>query len=115
MGAGALGLGTLVTLAATTAAADVTGLILASVMAAIGFFILPAKRQRAKTEMREKITAVRARLSSALREQFNKEIQRSADRIREGIAPYSRFVRAEGDSLKVIDQELREIGGHATR
>jgi hypothetical protein len=110
VGAGALGLGTLVTLAATTAAADVTGLILASVMAAIGFFILPAKRQRAKTEMREKITAVRARLSSALHEQFNKEIQRSADRIREGIAPYSRFVRAEGDSLKVIDQELREIG-----
>ena len=109
VGAGALGLGTLVTLAATTAAADVTGLILASVMAAIGFFILPARRQRAKTEMREKITAVRARLSSALREQFNKEIQRSADRIREGIAPYSRFVRAEGDSLKVIDQELREI------
>ena len=109
VGAGALGLGTLVTLAATTAAADVTGLILASVMAAIGFFILPARRQRAKTEMREKITAVRARLSSALREQFNREIQRSADRIREGIAPYSRFVRAEGDSLKVIDQELREI------
>jgi small GTP-binding protein len=109
VGAGALGLGTLVTVAATTAAADVTGLILASVMAAIGFFILPVRRQRAKTEMREKITAVRARLSSALREQFNREIQRSADRIREGIAPYSRFVRAEGDSLKVIDQELREI------
>ena len=109
VGAGALGLGTIVTLAASTAAADVTGLILASVMAAIGFFILPAKRQRAKAEMREKIAAVRARLSDALREQFHKEIQRSADRIREGIAPYSRFVRAEGDSLKVIDQELREI------
>jgi len=109
VGAGALGLGTIVTLAASTAAADVTGLILASVMAAIGFFILPAKRQRAKAEMREKIAAVRARLSEALREQFHKEIQRSADRIREGIAPYSRFVRAEGDSLKVIDQELREI------
>jgi small GTP-binding protein len=109
VGAGALGLGTIVTLAASTAAADVTGLILASVMAAIGFFILPAKRQRAKTEMREKIAAVRARLSDALREQFHKEIQRSVDRIREGIAPYSRFVRAEGDTLKVIDQELREI------
>ena len=109
VGAGALGLGTLVTLAATTAAADVTGLILASVMAAIGFFILPAKRQRAKAEMREKIASVRARLSDALREQFHKEIQRSSDRIREGIAPYSRFVRAEGDTLKVIDQELREI------
>ena len=109
VGAGAVGLGTIVTLAASTAAADVTGLILASVLAAIGFFILPAKRQRAKAEMREKIAAVRARLSDALRDQFQKEIQRSADRIREGIAPYSRFVRAEGDTLKVIDQELREI------
>jgi len=110
VGAGALGLGTIVTLAASTAAADVTGLILASVIAAIGFFILPAKRQQAKTEMREKIATVRARLSTALRDQFQKEIQRSADRIREGIAPYSRFIRAEGDNLKVVDQELHEIG-----
>lgn len=30
-------------------------------------------------------------------------------RIREGIAPYSRFIRSEGDKLKTIDQELREI------
>ena len=110
VGAGALGLGTIVTIAATTAAADVTGIILASVMAAIGFFILPAKRQRAKEEMRGKIADVRARLSAALREQFQREIQRSADRIREGVAPYSRFIRAEGDQLKIVDQELREIG-----
>jgi small GTP-binding protein len=110
VGAGALGLGTIVTIAATTAAADVTGIILASVMAAIGFFILPAKRQRAKEEMRGKIADVRARLSAALREQFQREIQRSAERIREGVAPYSRFIRAEGDQLKVVDQELRDIG-----
>jgi small GTP-binding protein len=110
VGAGALGLGTIVSIAATTAAADVTGIILASVIAAIGFFILPARRQRAKEEMREKIADVRARLSMALREQFQREIQRSAERIREGIAPYSRFIRAEGDQLRVVDQELREIG-----
>jgi small GTP-binding protein len=110
VGAGALGLGTIVTIAASTAAADVTGIILASVIAAIGFFILPAKRQRAKDEMREKIAAVRARLSTALREQFQREIQRSGERIREGIAPYSRFIRAEGDQLKIVEQELREIG-----
>ena len=110
VGAGALGLGTIVSIAATTAAADVTGIILASVMAAIGFFILPARRSRAKEEMREKIAAVRARLSAALREQFQREIQRSVERIREGVAPYSRFIRAEGEQLKLVDQELREIG-----
>ncbi|MGH9311132.1 MAG: dynamin family protein [Vicinamibacterales bacterium] len=109
VGAGAVGLGTIVTVAATTAAADVTGIILASVLAAIGFFILPAKRQKAKEEMRQKIADVRARLSTALRDQFAKEIGRSGDRIREGIAPYSRFVRAEGDKLKAVEKELREI------
>ncbi len=54
-GATALGLGAIITAAATTAAADFTGIVLASVVAAIGFFILPAKRQRAKDEMRTKI------------------------------------------------------------
>ncbi|HJR61526.1 MAG TPA: dynamin family protein [Vicinamibacterales bacterium] len=108
-GATALGLGTIITVAATTAAADVTGIILASVVAAIGFFILPAKRQKAKTEMRAKIADVRARLSEALRKQFSAEIQRSGERIRESIAPYSRFIRAEGDKLKEVDQELSEI------
>ena len=108
-GATALGLGTLVTVAASTAAADFTGIALASVVAAIGFFILPAKRKKAKEEMREKITDVRARLSEALRRQFTAEIQRSGDRIRESIAPYGRFIRAEGDKLKEIDRELTEI------
>jgi small GTP-binding protein len=109
VGAGALGLGTLVTVAATTAAADVTGIIMASVLAAIGFFILPAKRQRAKEEMRRKIADVRRRLSEALREQFAREITRSGARIRDSIAPYSRFVRAEGDKLRSVDEELRDI------
>jgi small GTP-binding protein len=109
VGASALGLGTIVTIAATTAAADVTGIILASVVAAIGFFILPAKRKQAKEEMRAKIAAVRERLSQALREQLRKEIERSVARIRESIAPYSRFIRAEGDKLQAVEQELREI------
>jgi small GTP-binding protein len=109
VGASAVGLGTIVSIAATTAAADVTGIILASVLAAIGFFILPAKRQRAKEEMRTKIAAVRERLSTALREQLRKEIERSVERIRESIAPYSRFIRSEGEKLQAVDQELREI------
>ena len=110
VGAGALTLGTVVTLAASATAADVTGIILASVLAAIGFFVLPAKRQKAKEEMRRKVADVRERLSTALREQFTREIGRSGDRIREGIAPYSRFIRAEGDKLKIVEQELKEIG-----
>ena len=109
VGASALGLGTLVSVAATTAAADVTGIIMASVLAAIGFFILPAKRQQAKDQMRRKIADVRKRLSDALRAQFAKEITRSGERIRDSIAPYSRFVRAEGEKLRSVESELQEI------
>ena len=108
-GAGAVGLGTLVTVAASTAAADVTGLIMASLLAALGFFIIPAKRKRAKEEMRRKITDVRERLSAALRTQFEREIRGSANRIRGGIGPYSRFVRAEGDKLRQTELQLKAL------
>jgi small GTP-binding protein len=106
--AGALGFGAVVAAIASTAAADFTGLIAASLVATLGFFIIPAKRQRAKDELREKVGALRARLSAALREQFGREISKSGDRIRESVAPYSRFVRAEGDNLIAVDKELSE-------
>jgi small GTP-binding protein len=108
-GAGALGLGAIITFAATTAAADFTGILLASVIAACGFFIIPAKRKRAKAQMRERIADVRARLSTALRKQFEEEIGRSSARMRESIAPYSRFVRAEGEKLGEADARLARL------
>jgi hypothetical protein len=106
---GAIGLGTLITVAASTAAADVTGILLASVVAALGFFIIPARRNKAKAQMREKIADVRARLSTALRVQFQEEIGRSTARMRESIAPYSRFVRAEGDRLRETAARLATL------
>jgi small GTP-binding protein len=105
-GAGALGLGTLITVAATTAAADVTGILLASVIAALGFFVIPARRTKAKAEMRRKIADVRARLSRALRGQFEEEIARSTARMGESIAPYARFVRTEGEKLREMEERL---------
>jgi small GTP-binding protein len=108
-GAGAVGLGTLIAAAASTAAADITGILLASVIAALGFFISPAKRKQAKAEMRAKIADVRDRLSHALRTQFEGEIGRSTARMRESIAPYSRFVRAEGDKLRETAERLAQL------
>jgi small GTP-binding protein len=109
VGAGAVGLGAIVTIAASTAAADVTGLVMASVLAAVGFFVIPAKRKRGKEEMRKKIAEVRQRLGEALRAQFRKEIARSTERIRDSIAPYSRFVRAEGEKLETAEKELSSV------
>src|SRR5205823_7150673 len=69
-GGAAVGLGTLVTIAASTVAADVTGILLAGVLATIGFLVIPAKRRRAKTELQEKVSALRFRLAGALRTEF---------------------------------------------
>lgn len=114
VGAGALGLGTVVSLAATSAAADVTGIVMAGVLAAIGFFILPARRRRAKEEMREKVTALRRNLAAALRGEFEREMTRGRQRIDEAIAPYSRFVRAEHTKLTTMRVEL-DAAAHEIR
>jgi len=94
-GGAALGLGTIITAAATTVAADVTGILLASVVAAIGFLIIPAKRRRAKADLDEKISALRRKLAEALRREFQRAQERSAERVTSAVAPYTRFVKSE--------------------
>lgn len=94
-GGAAVGLGTLVTLAASTAAADITGIMLAGVVAALGLLVIPARRRRAKIEMRQKLSELRARLAGTLRQEFERAQERGRARIDDAVAPYSRFVRAE--------------------
>ncbi len=94
-GGAALGLGAIVTLAASTAAADITGILMASVVATLGFLVIPARRRKAKTELQGKITALQQRLAAALRVEFDRAQEQSAARIATAVEPYSRFVRAE--------------------
>ena len=76
-GGAALGLGTLVTLAASTAAADVTGILMASVIATLGFLVIPARRTKAKEEMQSKVSDLRERLGHALRTEFERAQEQS--------------------------------------
>lgn len=121
VGASALGLGAVVAAAATTAAADVTGILMAGVVAALGLLIIPAKRRRARAEIRDKMAGLRERLSTALHAEFEGAVERSCQRFADAVAPYSRFVRAEqgrwedlGTSLAAlrarITNVLRDIG-----
>jgi hypothetical protein len=114
-GAGAVGLGTLITVAATTAAADITGILLAGLIAALGLFIIPARRSRAKAQMRARVADVRGRLSEALRAQFRDEIARSLARLRDSVGPYTRFVRTEGDKLRDTEDRLGRLGSEVAR
>jgi len=105
---GAIGLGTLITALATTAAADATGILLASLLAAIGLFVIPAKRRQAKNELRQKVADLRIKLINSLRSQFQREIDHGIQDINEAIAPYTRFVRAEKSKLDNTRQQLEK-------
>jgi small GTP-binding protein len=109
LGASALGLGALVTTLATTAAADVTGVLIAGFMAALGFFIIPARRRRSKTKFLEKMTSVRLQLAQSLRMHFDKEINRSLQHLHEAIAPYTRFIRSERDRITKCQNGLQSL------
>jgi hypothetical protein len=109
LGAGAVGLGTLVTIVASTAAADISGVFMAGALAVIGALVIPAKRRRAKAEMRHKLAALREQLAGSLRTQFQTEVSRSAQRIRDSLAAYSRFVRTESEKITNVRERLKMV------
>ncbi len=112
---GAVGLGAVVVAAATTALADFTGLLAATVVAALGLVILPARRRRAETQFHERTQELRNRLVNTLYEQFTEELDRSLNRIREAVAPYTRFVRAEAERMERVGAELDGVAAEIAR
>jgi small GTP-binding protein len=112
-GGAALGLGTIVTIAASTVAADVTGILLASLILGVGFLIIPARRRQAKATLEEKVAALRARLRSALEVEFNRAREQSRLRLADAVAPYSRFVRAEEQRWRAAHDALRTLSERA--
>lgn len=105
---GAVGLGTLLTIALSSTAADLTGILAASVLAAVGLFVIPAKRRRAKADLRAKIEDMKSRLMVTMTAQFEREMERSLHRLEEAIAPYTRFVRAEQEKLEQVEGKLKD-------
>jgi hypothetical protein len=109
MEVGAVGLGATIAVLASGSAADVTGLVAAGTVAALGLFILPHRRRRAKRELAETIAGLRSRLMGRLTDQFTAEAGRSRRRIRDTVAPYERFVRTEHRLLEERRDRLAEL------
>ena len=107
--AGALGIGAVVVALATTRFLDATGVIAAAIIAGYGLFVLPNRRRKARLDFGEKTDALRRRLGEVLRRQFESEIGRSVEGMREAIAPYTRFVRTEHARMTRASEELAEI------
>jgi hypothetical protein len=106
----AVGLGALVATLATTTALDVTGMVAAGTLSVVGLFILPARRRKARADLATRVEALRQKLVSALTDSFGTERDRSREKVREAIAPYSRFVRSEGDRLREAQSALSTLG-----
>ncbi len=107
--AGALGIGAVVVALATTRFLDATGIIAAAIIAGYGLFVLPNRRRRAREDFREKTEGLRERLGEVIRRQFDAELDRSVEKMRDAIAPYTRFVRTEHARMTRASADLSEI------
>ena len=105
--AGAIGLGAILVVILNTTFLDVTGVLGASALAALGLYVLPYRRQKVKTQLRTRIGDLRRRLDAAISQQFESELTASIQRIREAVAPYTRFVRVEREKLETLAAELQ--------
>ena len=104
--AGAIGLGTLVVTLVSSAAADVTGLLLATALAVGGFYVIPRRRRQAKLDFERRINQLRTHLKDVLTRQVHLELEQSTARINEAIAPYRRFVQSQQQQLNEARSEL---------
>ncbi len=106
---GAVGLGALVTAAVLSSSLDVTGILAAGTLAIVGFFVIPYKRKQAKDKFKEKMTVLRANLLETLTTLFNQETERAVTRLKDGITPYTRFVRSERERIEKSETVLAKL------
>lgn len=111
---GAIGLGAVLVAILQGVWLDVTGILGASAVAALGLYVLPHKRSQVKAELREQAAELRRQLNSALSRQFETELQENKARLQEAIAPYTRFVRTEREKLEKMDADLRAFRAELT-
>lgn len=103
---GAVGLGAALAILISTAAADITGLLLTLVIGGVGLYIIPARRRKAKYEFRHKLETLRGQLSAVLNEQFQHELTLSTERVREALSPYTRFIQTEQARLNELTNQF---------
>jgi len=109
LGAGAVGIGTLVATLTTTLAVDITGIVLAGTLAILGIIVIPSRRKKINKELSEKINALKDNLSSSLHNQFSSEIKNSLKNLSTAFTPYTKFINAENANINNMRKELKLI------
>jgi hypothetical protein len=107
--AGAVGLGALLTMVVVSSSLDITGVVAASALAILGFFVIPYKRKQAKDAFREKMKTLRSKLLSALTEQFSNEAGNAVARLKDSVTPYTRFIQSERERIEKSENSLADL------
>ncbi|MGH2479294.1 MAG: dynamin family protein, partial [Ktedonobacteraceae bacterium] len=115
VGGGGIGLGAAIVAATTVAALDITGILAGILLIGVGFYIIPARRTRAKRDFNFKMEELRVRLHTAMKEQFDKELNGSSRRVMEAIAPYTRFVRGEQERTESALAHISQMSAETQR
>ena len=75
-------------------------------MAVLGFFVIPYKRKQAKDNFKAKMLVLRTKLLGALTTQFNNERDSVIARLKDGVAPYTRYVNSERERIDASEASL---------
>lgn len=113
LGAGALGLGYLLTTAVSSTAVDVTGLTAATMLLVTSFLILPYKRSKAKEEFTRRIEELRTQLRESLDRESTTEIDRMLRSITSAFEPYQRFYALESEKVERFAEKLTKVENEA--
>jgi small GTP-binding protein len=91
---------------ADTPARAVAGVLAAVAVAAAGLLPLPTLLRREKGRLEEMVAGLRQGLTAALRVGFERELQAGQKRVKDAVAPFGGFVRAEGELLRALSADL---------
>jgi small GTP-binding protein len=109
VGIGAVGLGALLVALLHTAVLDFTGVLAAGVLAISGLYLIPNKRRQIKKQFRERIAELRSKLQGTMQRAFESELAQMLVRIRDAIAPYTRFIRSQREQLIGVQRALSDV------
>jgi hypothetical protein len=110
--AAVVGVGALMTAAATSLTLDVTGALGATVLVITGLFILPHRRGRLKKDLSRKIEVLRVEVSDTLETRFRLQVEEYAQTLREAFRPELAAAEAQEQALALATRRLVALKDH---
>lgn len=111
-GASALGVGALLSISLL----DITGILGASAVAALGFCIIPYRRITVKKDFDKKISEFREKILTTLDSHFEQELQNNNLKISDAISPFASFVHKEqkrnaeaAKELELLSEKIKSL------